>query len=117
MNISVFDCHITLPLAFTLSVDWNCLQFGKNQNTLGKSQFTGRHNEIDFLRISLERAKRKTDNLFLCGVIMYEKLIEKAELYIAKAKETTNLELKIFYLKASKGFKAKAKNLSIEEAE
>lgn len=48
---------------------------------------------------------------------MYEKLIEKAELYIAKATETTNLDLKIFYLKASKGFKAKAKSLSIEEAE
>ena len=75
MNISVIDCYITtLPIAFTLSVDWNCLQFGKNQNTLDKSQFTGRHKEIDCPpNHSLERAKRKTDN-FLLKIIRCQRI-------------------------------------------
>lgn len=47
---------------------------------------------------------------------MYEKLIKKANQCFEKALKTKDVELKIFYLSASKGYEDKAKNLTIEEA-
>lgn len=47
---------------------------------------------------------------------MYEKLIKKANQYFEKAMKTKNLELKLFYLSASKGYEEKALNLTIGEA-
>ena len=47
---------------------------------------------------------------------MYEKLIKKANFYFNKALKTKDLNLKLFYLSASKGYEEKALNLTIGEA-
>lgn len=44
---------------------------------------------------------------------MYEKLIEKANEYVIKAQSTNNLDLRIFYLNASKGYKQRAESLTV----
>lgn len=46
----------------------------------------------------------------------YEKMIKKSNENLEKALNTTNLDLRLFYLNTSKGLKIKANKLSIEEA-
>ena len=47
---------------------------------------------------------------------MYQTLIEQSEAALEKAKQTTDLELKLFYLRVAKGYKLKANSLTIGEA-
>lgn len=47
---------------------------------------------------------------------MYQTLIEQSEEALEKAKQTTDLNLKLFYLRVAKGYERKAKNLTIGEA-
>lgn len=47
----------------------------------------------------------------------YEKMIEKSNESLEKALNTSNLDLRLFYLGASKGYKDKANNLTIEQGE
>ena len=47
---------------------------------------------------------------------MYQTLIEQSEAALEKAKQTTDLNLKLFYLRVAKGYEMKAKNLTLGEA-
>lgn len=46
----------------------------------------------------------------------YEELMNKADENMRNALETTDVDLKTFYYNASKGYEAKAKNLTLKEA-